>query len=222
MRSFFALTAALALCAALLAGCGGKDDADTQPSASPSAAPDASMAPDSGADPDGADPGTSARPDGTGAAGDSTGYDAAGLAGVLDGVIAPTASTAGGSLQTAMAAGDLVRFAAGATGAATLGADTQAWLDGLDDAGRQALMTNWAAVRDTARSIAADYEGQKGMLESAGVQFDFSTLDMSGVEAFLNTLDSVLGVQNSGGDAAGSGNDAANGGSGANGTGTNG
>ena len=103
--------------------------------------------------------------------------------------------TAGGSLQTAQAAAALVEFAAACgTDSATLGADTEAWLEGLNEADRAMLKENWTAVRDRARSIGEDHDGNKGVLADAGVTTDFSALDMSGVDAFLNTVDSILGI----------------------------
>ena len=200
-KTYMAAAAALALCAALLAGCSGSN-ADDQ-----NAAGDASAAPDTAVT-DGADQNTaadsgdtmpSATPDASAAAGDGTNtdgtaYSAEGLGTVLDMITAYGADTAGGSLQTAQAAGELVRFAAEAGDqSATLGADAQAWLDRLNDDHRAALKTNWAAVREQARGIAADYDSQKGILGDAGVTTDFSALDMSGVDAFLNTLDGIIG-----------------------------
>ena len=196
--------AALALCAALLAGCTGGSGAasgsgsgaatpSAEPSAmpgtqtmAPTAAPDASAAPDTM-------PGAASS--GTDAAANGAAYSADGLNTVLGGIVGYAADTAGGSLKTATAAGELVNFAANAgTASATLGADTKAWLDTLTDDQKAALRANWDGVRDMANGIAADPNAQSGVLADAGVTYDFAHMDMGGVQAFVNTVDSVLGA----------------------------
>lgn len=209
MRTLFSVLTAAALCAALLAGCGDTDRADA--GAAPTATPgmttdDGSMTDDtapiptpdagSGAVADGmtgGDTATGETANGTKASG--TAYSAEGLNKALDGILDVETGTAGGSLQTAQSAAALVEFAA-ACGAdsATLGADTQAWLDGLTDSQREGLKETWKNVCERAHGICDDYDGSKGILADAGVSTDFSALDMSGVDAFLNTVNSVIGV----------------------------
>lgn len=213
MRKLLAALAAFTLCAALLGGCKndaasggtsstpGGSSAASVPGAAPDATPGAasSGAASSGAASSGA---ASSGAAGTGTAaglfdGENaiTAYSAENLATVLHGMVTYGPGTAGSSLNTARAAGDLLRFGALAgTQSATLGADTQAWLDGLSEDDRATARENWQAVREQARSIAADPAEQAGILGDAGYGFDFSALDMSGSEAFLNTLDSVLGA----------------------------
>ena len=88
-----------------------------------------------------------------------------------------------------------IRFAAACGDAsATLGADTQAWLDTLTDEQKETLRANWAGVREQANGIAADPDSQAGILRDAGVNYDFAHMDMGGVQAFVNTVDSVLGA----------------------------
>ena len=208
MRTLFSVLTAAALCAALLAGCGDTDRADA--GAAPTATP--GMTTDDGSMTDAAptptpDAGSGAVNEGTAGGNAATGetaadaqasgtaYSAEGLNRALDGILDVETGTAGGSLQTAQSAAALVEFAA-ACGAdsATLGADTQAWLDGLTDSQREGLKETWKNVCERAHGICDDYDGNKGILADAGVNTDFSALDMSGVDAFLNTVNSVIGV----------------------------
>ena len=188
----YGLAAAL-LCAAL-AGCTGGSTGST-----PGGASSAAMSGGTSSEPGSAPTATpSATPDmaasGTGEAND-TAYTAEGLKAVLDGFVGYGADSAGGSLKTATAAGELVNFAAAAGDAsATLGADTKAWLDTLTDEQKETLRANWAGVRDMANGIAADPNAQSGVLADAGVTYDFAHMDMGGVQAFVNTVDSVLGA----------------------------
>ena len=212
MRKLTAAVTALALCAALLAGCmnnttsgnmgsgsGANSNSGVMSGTPATASPDndpnrlggANSSTGNGTDTDGFMNG-----DLFAGANAITGYSAEGLATVLNGLTGYGSDTAGGSLNSARAAGNLLRFAALAgTQSATLGADTQAWLDTLSEDQRAELRANWAAVREQARSIAGDPEGQAGILGNAGYNFDFTTLDMSGSEAFLNTIDSILGME---------------------------
>ena len=195
MRNFVSALAALCLCGALLAGCAGDDggmagsgSAAVSGAQSGTAADSTSMAPSASPDA-GAVSGS-----GMGETG-STAYTAEGLNTVLGGLVTYSGDTAGGSLKAASAAGELVNFAATAgDGSATLGADAKAWLDTLTDEQKEMLRTNWKTVRDTANGIATDLENQTGLLADAGVTYDFANMDMSGVSAFMNTLDSVLGA----------------------------
>ena len=201
MRTLFSVLTAAALCAALLAGCGGTDRDGTgiAPTATPGTATPGTVT-DGGMTADGADGSAAPTPDmGSGAmtGGDAAGtaYSAEGLNKALDGLLDVQGGTAGGSLQTAQSAAALVEFAAACgSDSATLGADTKAWLDGLTDSQRTDLKETWKAVCERAHGICDDYDGSKGILADAGVNTDFSALDMSGVDAFLNTVNSVIGV----------------------------
>lgn len=207
MRKLFSVLTAAALCAALLAGCGGSDH-DTAnagqggtATAAPGTADDDTVMGEPSPTPGSSEPGAAGSGDsmatgenaGTDAAG--TAYSAEGLNKALDGILTVESGAAGGSLQTAQAASALVEFAATCgTDSATLGADTEAWLRGLNEAERAMLKENWAAVRDRARSISEDLDSNQGILADAGITTDFSVLDMSGTAAFLNTVDSILGI----------------------------
>lgn len=212
MRKFLSVLTAAALCAALLAGCGDNDRNDAVPSPTPGMTTDdgsmtagggtgdnATPTPDAGSNTmtggDAATGETATKETMTGAEASGTAYSAEGLNKALDGMLTVENGTAGGSLQTAQSAAALVEFAA-ACGAdsATLGADTKAWLDSLTDSQREDLKETWKNVCERAHGICDDYDGSKGILADAGVTTDFSALDMSGVDAFLNTVNSVIGV----------------------------
>lgn len=208
MRKLFSVLTAAALCAALLAGCGGSDH-DTASAgqggaatAAPGTVDDDTMMGEPSPTPGSGSTDTGAAGNGGMATGENAGndvsgtaYSAEGLSEVLGGILTVEGGTAGGSLQTAQAAAALVEFAStcGAD-SATLGADTEAWLRGLNEAERAMLKENWAAVRDRARSISEDLDSNQGILADAGITTDLSALDMSGTAAFLNTVDSILGI----------------------------
>ena len=214
MHKLFSVLTAAALCAALLAGCGDTGSAGNDANANASTATAApnddtmtatpSPAPaDTEANADGGTAGTddtsgtgdAGTQNGTGAAASGTAYSAEGLNKALGGILKVESGAAGGSLQTAQAAAALVEFAITCgTDSATLGADTKAWLDSLSEADRETLKANWADVCERARGISGDYDNNKGILADAGVTTDFAALDMSGADAFLNTVDSVLGI----------------------------
>ncbi len=206
MRKLLSVLTAAALCATLLAGCGDAGNTnDTGSGGMSTAAPSATPGTDAGdAMPDRA--GTDTAPGSTDTAEPATGetagveasgtaYSAEGLNKALGGILDVEPDAAGGSLKTAQAAAALVTFAADCgTETATLGADAKAWLDGLTDAEREQVKQAWAGVRDRARAIHDDYDGSKDILADAGITTDFAALDMSGVDAFLNTVDSILGM----------------------------
>ena len=205
MRKLLSVLTAAALCAALLAGCGENDRTGAAPTPTPGmtagdgTGSDAAPTPDMGS---GAVTGgntatgeTATKETATGAETSGTAYSAEGLNKALDGMLTVENGTAGGSLQTAQSAAALVEFAAACgTDSATLGADTKAWLDSLTDSQREDLKETWKNVCERAHGICDDYDGSKGVLADAGVTTDFSALDMSGVDAFLNTVNSVIGV----------------------------
>lgn len=208
MRTLFSALTAAALCAALLAGCGNTDraDAGAAPTATPGTVADGGSMTDAAPTPTpdaGSNAVTNGANGGNASAGETAGdahasgtaYSAEGLNKALDGILNVETGTAGGSLQTAQSAAALVEFAAACgTDSATLGADTKAWLDGLTDSQREGLKETWKNVCERAHGICDDYDGNKGVLADAGVTTDFSALDMSGVDAFLNTVNSVIGV----------------------------
>lgn len=120
-------------------------------------------------------------------------YTQAGLTETLDQVVAFAADTAGGSLKTMIAAGQLVSFAADCEGVPdTLAEDAAAWADGLDADQKELLALNWPGVRDAAKSIAEDPEGQAELLATAGVTTDFTAMDLETVPDFLTALDGAL------------------------------
>lgn len=193
MRRFSYVLAAVLLAAAL-AGCTGGEGSRGASSAAMSGSGAGEPSPTPSTTPDSAALSGADSAAGTGEA-NNTAYSAEGLKTVLDGFVGYGADSAGGSLKTATAAGELVNFAAAAGDAsATLGADTKAWLDTLTDDQKEALRANWAGVRDMANSIVTDLDGQSGILADAGVSYDFAHMDMGGVPAFVNTVDSVLGA----------------------------
>lgn len=120
-------------------------------------------------------------------------YTQAGLTETLDQVVAFAADTAGGSLKTMIAAGQLVSYAASCGEVPdALTTDAAAWAEGLDANQKELLQLNWPAVRDAANSIAEDPEGQAELLATAGVTTDFTAMDLETVPDFLTALDGTF------------------------------
>lgn len=201
MRKLTAALAAFALCAALMTGCADMNGASSNSNGAATSNPATSggMADSGNLNTATPDPGASSTPmedntntNNTMGAGN---YSAEALDAILNEIIDYGAETAGVTLKQAIAAADLVNFAANdATTSATLGADIQAWLDGLTEDQKETLRENWPGVCQEAENILNDLDDQTGILADAGVTYDFTTMDLSGVQAFLNTVGSILGA----------------------------
>lgn len=158
--------AILALCAALLAGCG------SVPAASAPAAESTATVESAAAQAQ--DPAQDTK--------------AAQIA-VLDQFVAFGADTAGGSLKTTMAAASLVEYLS----AGEIEADTMnEWLAGLTDDESELLALNWPGILSAAEAISSDPSGQADALASAGVETDFAAMTLTDVPDKLVNVDTVL------------------------------
>ena len=158
--------AILALCAALLAGCG------SVPAASASAAESTATVESAAAQAQ--DPAQDTK--------------AAQIA-VLDQFVAFGADTAGGSLKTTMAAASLVEYLS----AGEIEVDTMnEWLAGLTDDESELLALNWPGILSAAEAISSDPSGQADALASAGVETDFAAMTLTDVPDKLVNVNTVL------------------------------
>lgn len=186
MRIRFCSALAALLCLLLLAACrGAAGPAAVQLPADPPAGTAEAAAPQSA--PADAVPETTATPESAPLCTD------AGLTLALDGCLAYEADSAGGSLKTAIAADGLVRCLACYGGSeADLTACAVRWHDGLDAEEQALLALNWPGVRGTARSITDGDEAVQGLLADAGVDADYTGVDLPAAADGMDALDAVL------------------------------
>ena len=186
MRIRFCSALAALLCLLLLAACrGAAGPAAVQLPADPPAGTAEAAAPQSA--PADAVPETTATPVSAPLCTD------AGLTLALDGCLAYEADSAGGSLKTAIAADGLVRCLACYGGSeADLTACAVRWHDGLDAEDQALLALNWPGVRGTARSITDSDEAVQGLLADAGVDGDYTGVDLPAAADGMDALDAVL------------------------------
>lgn len=164
--------AILALCAALLAGCG---------SAPAASAPATESTAQSGI--------TATVESAAAQAQDPARDTKAAQIAVLDQFVAFGADTAGGSLKTTMAAASLVEYLS----AGDIETDTMNdWLAGLTDDEREMLALNWPGILQEAEAISSDPAGQADALASAGVETDFETMPLADVPDKLVNVNTVL------------------------------
>jgi len=191
MKKIFAVFVAAALAAALFAGCAPKTASSAAaPSASsaaatpaPTAAPTAKPAASSGS--------SAEKTAGKGA----VSYTAEDLAAVLAPCCKLAAGTAGSSLKEAAAAAGLLEFSAKyltADNKNTAITGLVKWYDGLAEEDRTALTENWDSLKTTAQSIAKDPAGSKDLLSDAGVETDFTKLDLTNSLLIFDALDTVM------------------------------
>lgn len=111
---------------------------------------------------------------------------------VLDRCVSYEGGTAGASLKTAQAAAGLVEFLAADTDEALSGESAAAWRAALSDTQSAALDENWPGIYLCAVSLCDDPAAQAGLLADAGVETDFSAMDLSGVPERLTALNAAL------------------------------
>ena len=190
MVKLTALAGAAALCLSLLTACG-KDASSMMPSPTPMppATTEDANTPETAPSTAEPSPAPEASPEA------DMGYTASGLTRVLDGFVSYEAGTAGGSLKAAMAAADVVRYTAqyGKGHAEEIRTDAEAWKNGLDADKQTLLNENWPDICYTAKSITADPEKTQGVLADAGVNADFSGVDLETASACVDTLNEVFG-----------------------------
>lgn len=173
MKTFFAcLTAAalcLSLCACMASGASSVPASSSEvveSTAAPTANPSASAAPDTAL--------------------------SVSLTEALNGTVAFAADTAGGSLKTAQASAALVQVLAAEGAPAGLTEGAADWKATLTAEQLTLLSLNWQGVSQLSRDIAADPASQQGLLETAGVETDFTAMDLSGISAAMDSLDAAL------------------------------
>lgn len=110
----------------------------------------------------------------------------------LNGAVAFAADTAGGSLKTAQASAALVQVLAAEGVPAGLTEGAAGWKATLTAEQRTLLSLNWQGVSQLSRDIAADPASQQGLLDTAGVETDFTAMDLSGISAAMDSLDAAL------------------------------
>lgn len=186
-----ALTAAL-LCATLLAGCMAPSSSSSAAASSAPAASASSAPADSASSGGASDSASSAAASGA-ASGSLTAYSPDDVKKLLDEAAGYESDTAGGSLQSAIVAADLVRYAAEHDTPATVTDDAKAWADGLEDGKKETVRLNWPNIHKAAKDIIADPAGQGDLLNSAGVTDDFTKKDLSRAGDFIDALDAHIG-----------------------------
>ena len=107
-------------------------------------------------------------------------------------VAAFAAVTAGGCLKTAQASAALVQVLAAEGVPAGLTEGAAGWKATLTADQLTLLSLNWQGVSQLSRDIAADPASQQGLLETAGVETDFTAMDLSGISAAMDSLDAAL------------------------------
>lgn len=173
---------ALALCAALLAGCSSAPASDSLTSPeSESTVQSESVAESEAA------PAESEVPAQT----DAAYTDAqAEQINVLNQLVDFSADEMGGSMKVARAAAALVEYLS----FSDIEVDTMnSWLSGLTNEQLTNLNANWSAVLSEAESICGDPAGQADLLASAGVTTNFPGMVLSEVPDKLVTVSTVLG-----------------------------
>ena len=85
---------------------------------------------------------------------------------------------------------DLIYGGSNAVAGLTEGA--AGWKATLTAEQRTLLSLNWQGVSQLSRDIAADPASQQGLLETAGVETDFTAMDLSGISAAMDSLDAAL------------------------------
>lgn len=108
---------------------------------------------------------------------------------VLQGFVDFAADTAGGSLKTAKASAALVLYLTEKDLPAEV---ILTWRAGLTEEEAQLLEGNGSGILRVARDIAADPAAQQELLADAGVETDFTALDMAGVAAKLDEVEKGL------------------------------
>lgn len=172
---------ALALCAALLAGCSSAPASDSL--AIPES--ESTVQSESAAESEAA-PAESAAPAQT----DAAYTDAqAEQINVLNQLVDFSADEMGGSMKVARAAAALVEYLS----FSDIEVDTMnSWLSGLTNEQLTNLNANWSAVLSEAESICADPAGQADLLASAGVTTNFAAMTLTDVPDKLVTLNTLL------------------------------
>lgn len=178
MKRALALGLALCLGLALLAGCGQGDTSSGQTAAGEDTA---AIAPAGEA-------GQVQRP------GETSSLPKETLTAALDACVSYGEGTAGCSLKAVRAAADLVACAKDLEedDLQTVAAAAKEWYDALSADQQQTFQENWPAIETDARSLARDPASMLDELDTAGVDTDFSVMDLTQAEGLVDALSSAL------------------------------
>ena len=180
MKRSLALGLALCLSLALLAGCG-QSDTKTDP---------ATGGEDTSAIAPAGEAGQVQQPEGetTSALPKET------LTAALDACVSYEEGTAGCSLKATKAAADLVACAKDLkeSDLQTVAAAAKEWYDALPAERQQTFQENWSAIETDARTLARDPASMLEALDEAGVDTDFSVMDLTQAEGLVDALRAAL------------------------------
>ena len=184
------LSLVLALCAALMAGCGSTADKAAD-AASQEAVQTETAQETTAPETEEAQDGEPADETGEPAEGEP-GFDSAALAEALGGICNVGPGSAGSDLRAVRAAGDLVLFAAGNVTPESIPDVTEgidAWFAGQDEEALEEFALAWPMVSDYARQIEETPDLLASQLADAGLEEDFSELDRSTTSYLLEIID---------------------------------
>ena len=184
------LTLVLALCSALVAGCGStadkaadaaSEEAAQTETAQETTAPETEEAQE-GETADEAEEPVEGEP----------GFDSAALTEALSGICNVGPGSAGSDLRAVRAAGELVLFAAGNVTPESIpdvAEGIEAWFAGQDEEAMEEFGLAWPMVFDYARQIEETPDLLASQLADAGLEEDFSELDRSMTSYLLEIID---------------------------------
>ena len=116
------------------------------------------------------------------------------LVAALDACVSYEEGTAGCSLKATQAAADLVACAKDLkeTDLQAVAVAAKEWYDALPADRQQVFQENWPAIETDARTLARDPASMLEALDEAGVDTDFSVMDLTQAEGLVDTLRSAL------------------------------
>lgn len=116
------------------------------------------------------------------------------LVAALDACVSYEEGTAGCSLKATQAAADLVACAKDLkeTDLQAVAVAAKEWYDALPADRQQVFQENWPAIETDARSLARDPASMLDALDEAGVDTDFSVMDLTQAEGLVDALRTAL------------------------------
>lgn len=116
------------------------------------------------------------------------------LVAALDACVSYEEGTAGCSLKATQAAADLVACAKDLkeTDLQVVAVAAGTWYDALPAERQQVFQENWPAIETDARTLARDPASMLDALDEAGVDTDFSVMDLTQAEGLVDALRAAL------------------------------
>lgn len=116
------------------------------------------------------------------------------LVAALDACVSYEEGTAGCSLKATQAAADLVACAKDLkeTDLQAVAVAAKEWYDALPADRQQVFQENWSAIETDARTLARDPASMLEALDEAGVDTDFSVMDLTQAEGLVDALRTAL------------------------------